>query len=110
MKNKSLEFKNLQKQVHVLIDLLNIARKVRAKNTNLPDTICAHSVHQLENDLRNTFGLLYIQAPFLHNIAQRRAIAALREKVRVVMPEYVQGFGPPEFDPEAKPETVPANW
>ena len=105
-----LSIETISRKVRMFIDLVKSARKVRADNTNLPDEICADQVHQVEKHLRNTFGLLYVQAPFIKDIDERRTIAKLKEEVRVVMPEYVDGLIPKVFAPEAEPETVPESW
>ena len=94
----------------MFIDLLESARKVRAANSNLPDDMLAQQVREFEGHLRNTFGLIYIQAPFIKDIAERRAIAALKEEVRAVMPDYVEGLIPKKYDPESAPEKVPKSW
>jgi hypothetical protein len=94
----------------MFISLLESAMKVRAENTNLPDDMLAQEEQELERHLRNIFGVIYLLAPFTRNVAERRAIAALKEEVRVVLPVYVAGLSPQDFDPEAKPEKVPKGW
>lgn len=101
------EFRN----VRMFVDLLESARQIAAdkKNRHLKKSL-AQQVRELESHLRNTFGLLYVQAPFMTDIGKRRAVADLKEKVRTVMPEYVAGLLPKDFNPEAPPETLPSTW
>jgi hypothetical protein len=109
-KTKAPKYEESHKQVRMFIDLLKGARRVRAENTNLPDDMLAQQEQELEGHLRNTFGLIYIQAPFTRNLAERRAIAVLKKEVRKVLPDYVKGLLPKKFDPEAAPEKVPKGW
>jgi len=103
------DFDKLCHQVLSLIDILKSVHKVRAENTNLPDSVFVQEIRDWEAKLRNTFGLLYVQLPFMLDVAERKAVIALKENVREVMPEYIGGLKP-DYGLEATPQNLPANW
>ena len=96
--------------MRLLIDILVATRKVSVEMPHLPIKLHDAEEANVEQQLKDTFGLLYVMAPYMRDVAERRVVAALKEQVRVVLPEYIKGLIPQDFDPEAVPKTVPENW
>jgi len=83
------------KQVRTLVDIVASAQKVRAENacdpdSNIPDSVCAQEVALWESRLRNTFGLIYLQADCIVDADEWVAFDDLKKRVKKVMPEYVK--------------------
>ena len=91
--------------VRSLISVLDSCREVEKDSPK--SKYAKEQTKDYESRLRNTFGLLAIESPFLTDIVMRRKYAVLLKEVQAALPTYL----PDEiYDPEAAPEVVPADW
>jgi len=79
---------DLVKQTRMFIDLLESARKVHEQNPHLAH-VCATEVQNFESHLRNTFGLIYLQAHCIVDADEWKAYCDLESLVKKAMPGYI---------------------
>ena len=76
------------KKTRMFISLLESARTVQEQNPHLAPG-CAAEVQNFESYLRDTFGLIYLQAHCITDADEWKAYCDLEKEVEKVMPEYI---------------------